>query len=225
MSVSPGLTTTQASGRSTHCGCGHADHGRLHHLRVRHDRVLQLDRADPLAAGLDRGPWCGRRSGRSRSGRSSPTSPVRSQPSSVNCSAPRVVAVVLARRSTGRAPAARRSPRRPTAAISPVSGSTMRSSDQRRRRPCRRARRRPARRRPARRPSVRASVADRGDRDGLGHAPGLQDRQPDLLAVGLRQRPRHGRAAAEDRAQRGRSRPSSMRQRAQPDRRHARRRR
>ena len=31
----------------------HADDARLEHRRVRHQRVLQLDRADPLAAGLD----------------------------------------------------------------------------------------------------------------------------------------------------------------------------
>jgi hypothetical protein len=32
---------------------GHADAGRLQHGRVRHRDVLQVDRADPLAAGLD----------------------------------------------------------------------------------------------------------------------------------------------------------------------------
>src|SRR5438132_4507305 len=32
---------------------GHADHRRLEHRRVRHQCVLQLDRGDPLAAGLD----------------------------------------------------------------------------------------------------------------------------------------------------------------------------
>ena len=32
---------------------GHADHARLQHGRVGHQRVLQLHRGDPLAAGLD----------------------------------------------------------------------------------------------------------------------------------------------------------------------------
>ena len=53
VAVSPGLSTTQASGRSSHCGCGDADDGGLLDRRVAHDRVLQVDRADPLAAGLD----------------------------------------------------------------------------------------------------------------------------------------------------------------------------
>src|SRR5690606_32445472 len=41
-------------------------------------------------------------------------------------------------------------------------------------------------------------AADRGDRAGLGHPPGLHDRQPGLLAVRLGQGPGHGRAAAGD---------------------------
>ena len=64
-------------------------------------------------------------------------------------------------------------------------------------------------------------AADRRDRAGLGHAPGLQDRQADRLAVGLRQRLRHGRAAAQDGPQAARVAPLELGQRAHPDRGHA----
>ena len=55
-----------------------------------------------------------------------------------------------------------------------------------------------------------------GDRVGLGHAPRLQDRQADLLAVGLRQRLRHGGAAAADVAELVRL-AGQVRQHALPD--------
>ena len=53
VAVSPSLRTTQASGRSSHFGSGMPIDRGLLHRRVAHDRVLQVDRADPLAAGLD----------------------------------------------------------------------------------------------------------------------------------------------------------------------------
>ena len=46
------LSTTHAHGRSPHAR-RHRDHRRLEHLGVGHDLVLELDRRDPLAAGLD----------------------------------------------------------------------------------------------------------------------------------------------------------------------------
>ena len=49
----PGLSTTQASGRSPHFASGDRDHRGLLHRRVRHQQVLHVDRADPLAARLD----------------------------------------------------------------------------------------------------------------------------------------------------------------------------
>jgi hypothetical protein len=47
-----GFFTTTSSGRSSHLGCG-GDAGGHGHGRVRHRDVLQVDGADPLAAGLD----------------------------------------------------------------------------------------------------------------------------------------------------------------------------
>ena len=70
--------------------------------------------------------------------------------------------------------------------------------------------------------SVDLMRPDRGDRARLGHAPGLQDRQADLLAVRLGQRLRHRRAAARDRPQRRRVAALQLGQHAHPDRRHAR---
>ena len=46
------LRTTAASGRSSHFDRARRPR-RLQHRRVRHQVVLQLDRGDPLAAGLD----------------------------------------------------------------------------------------------------------------------------------------------------------------------------
>ena len=111
-----------------------------------------------------------------------------------------LAAVVLRRRSTGRRPASRRWRLSSHGWTSPVPGSTSRSSTSGTGCPCRA--RASARCVLVERRRTAARARDRGDRDGLGHAPGVQDRQADRRPVRLRQRPRHGRAAAEDPPQR-----------------------
>ena len=49
----PSCTTTVASGRSPHRSSGTPTTAASMHLGVRHEGVLEVDRADPLAAGLD----------------------------------------------------------------------------------------------------------------------------------------------------------------------------
>ena len=49
----PGLSVTNALGRSPHFSSGHRDHGALEHGRMPGDRLLDLDRRDVLAAGDD----------------------------------------------------------------------------------------------------------------------------------------------------------------------------
>ena len=93
---------------------GLGDHRRLGHVRVRHQRVLELDRGDPLAAGLDdvlgavgdpdEARW--RRSSRRRRCAASRRGTSRRRPGPRSRRA----------RSTGRGPRARPSTRRPTAA-------------------------------------------------------------------------------------------------------------
>ena len=51
--VRPGRGTTSSSGRSSHFGCARRDDRRLGDVGVRDGDVLQRDRADPLAARLD----------------------------------------------------------------------------------------------------------------------------------------------------------------------------
>ena len=68
---------------------------------------------------------------------------------------------------------------------------------------------------------LRPWARDRGHRRGLGHPPGVQDRHA-RRPVRLRQRPGHGRPAAEDPLHRRQVVVLQQGQRAQPDRRHAR---
>ena len=77
---------TAASGRSAHFSIGLGDDGSLAHRRVLHDRVLQLDRGNPLATRLDQVLGA---VGEVDMPRRSivPMSPVRSQPPSTNLSA------------------------------------------------------------------------------------------------------------------------------------------
>ena len=63
------------------------DHRGFRNGRVAHQRVLEVDRADPLAAGLDQVLGAVGDARRNRPRRSCATSPVRNQPSSVNCPA------------------------------------------------------------------------------------------------------------------------------------------
>ena len=51
--LAPAAGTTQTSGPLLPAVVGHADHRRLEHVGVGHDLALELDRGDPLAAGLD----------------------------------------------------------------------------------------------------------------------------------------------------------------------------
>ena len=51
--VAPGMSTTAASGRSLHRGCGTPITARLAHGRVAHQRILERLPCDPLAAALD----------------------------------------------------------------------------------------------------------------------------------------------------------------------------
>ena len=80
----PGFFTTTSSGRSSHFGCAHADHRRLVHRRMRHRDVLEVDRADPFAAGLDHVLAAVGDLHDSRRRRWSPTSPVGNQPLAVD---------------------------------------------------------------------------------------------------------------------------------------------
>ena len=68
---------------------------------------------------------------------------------------------------------------------------------------------------------VGVEAAHRRHRARLGHPPRLQDRQPELLSVRLRQRLRHRRSAARDGPQRGGVPPLEVGQHLHPDRRHA----
>ena len=147
------------------------DHRRLGDGRVRHQRVLELDRGDPLAAGLDHVLRAvldldvAARMDRRRCRRSGTSRPPSSGRPARACRSSRT-------RPTGRAPRARPSSRRPRA--SP-------------RRRCARGSRRagaacPASRliveaaspRPRRR-GRRGSCGGRRDRRGLGHPPALHD--------------------------------------------------
>ena len=51
--VLPGFGTMTRSGRSSHFGCCDADHRRLGDVGMADREVLELDRGDPFAAGLD----------------------------------------------------------------------------------------------------------------------------------------------------------------------------
>jgi hypothetical protein len=53
VSSAPGFFTTTSSGRSSHFGVERGDARGHRHRRVRHRDVLEVDRADPLAAALD----------------------------------------------------------------------------------------------------------------------------------------------------------------------------
>ena len=53
VTVAPSFFTTTASGRSAHFGCGTATTAASFTAGMAHQRVLELDRADPLAARLD----------------------------------------------------------------------------------------------------------------------------------------------------------------------------
>ncbi len=68
----------------------------------------------------------------------------------------------------------------------------------------------------------RLDASDRRDGARLGHPPGLHDGQARLLAVGLRQCPRHRRAAARDGAEVRRVSSLQLREHAHPDGGHAR---
>ncbi len=67
----------------------------------------------------------------------------------------------------------------------------------------------------------RAHAGDRPERARLGHPPGLQDRHAELLAVGLRERARDRRAAADDPRQRRELAAVELVEHAEPDRRDA----
>ena len=132
-----------------------------------------------------------------------------------------VVVVVGSTRSTGPAPAARRDARRPTACSS-VDARAARCGPRRRAaagprwcagRPC------PRRRAPAASVDLMWPTDATGRVSVMPHA--CSDRQADLLAVGLRQRPGHRRAAARDGPQAEVSRPFELGQHAHPDRGHA----
>ena len=147
-----------------------------------------------------------------------PTSPVRSQPSAVNDSSRVLDPVVVGRRSTG-----------PRTCSSPVALSSQGSSSACRARrsglstptgaiPCR-ARMSAASSSVS--PSSRGSAVERAERAGLGHPPGVQDRDPELLPVRLGQRLRHRRPAAQHQPQRRQVVVVEQRQHAHPDRRYA----
>ena len=89
MSSSPGLHHDAGQRPLGPLRVGDADDRRLGDLRVAHDLVLELDRADPLAAGLDDVLGAVDEADVAVRGRSTATSPVFSQPSSVNDSGER----------------------------------------------------------------------------------------------------------------------------------------
>ena len=174
---------------------------------VAHDSFFfELDRRDPLPAGLDQ--VLGAVDDAYVAVRVDRRHVTGAAASLVGEASVTVVVVSSAPRSTARAPAARRR--------LPSQGSLRAVA-------ARRSGTRPSEHgRPRRCPQVGPLVAcvpvlgavhDAGGRDhraGLGHAPGLQDRHAELRSVAPRSAPRHRRAAAEDRAQAARCRgPSS----------------
>ena len=218
VAVASGLSTTAASGRSCQRGCGTAmtaasatagwairwfsSSTELIHSPPDFTRSLVRSESRMLPCGSI-----------------APTSPVRSQPSAVNESSrvldpvvvggdPRPAHLQLAGRlvvpgQLGRACRARRSGRPPRPAAMPCRARTSAASS-------------------PLSPSYALKLpVDRAERAGLGHAPGVQDRHPELLLVRLGQRLRHRRAAAQDRPQRRQVAAVELRQHAHPDRRHA----
>ena len=176
---------------------GHADDAGLEHRRVGHQRVLQLDRADPLAAGLDDvlGP-VGQREEAVGGERADVAG---AQPAVVGTSPGR------ARRRRGSAPVIH-GPRTsssptdlPSAGMTSPSGPTIRAST--------------AGRHPALACSGSAHASspldagrwpgDRAQRRHLGHPPGVDDLDAVPLLEGVHQRRRAGRAADDHLPQRG----------------------